>query len=202
MNINYVDCHSVLLLSVIVRNAYFGPGEVSCMSSFYSSELTTDHPQYDRAWMNGVPLHYYEPIEIKSSVTQNVFIKSNSTKDLYGYLYRSSFSTLSPSTNQLASNDDDAGNQQFKINYALTNGTSYILVVTTFYENVVAPFTIEIIHSYNDSIQFSRTINITISNVFSSSEFVRKFLYHHSFQTMNVFFSERDSLSIRIDVPK
>lgn len=137
---------------------------VSFISSFYSSELTYDHPQYDRDNLTGQPLHYYETIEIKSSANQNVTLTSNSSKDLYGYLYDSSFTPSQQNQRLLDSSDDDgAGVGQFEIEYPMSRGTSYILVVTTFSENVVAPFTIEAIHQSSTIIEFNRTITISPS---------------------------------------
>jgi hypothetical protein len=62
--------------------------------------------------------------------------------DTYGCLYNVSFVPSYPFQNLIASNDDGAGNLQFRISLGLQSGRRYILVVTTFSYGVTGSFSI------------------------------------------------------------
>ncbi|CAF4316544.1 unnamed protein product, partial [Rotaria sordida] len=64
--------------------------------------------------------------------------------DTFGYMYNNSFVPPDPSQNLLASNNDSAGNRQFRLYIWLDNASTYFLVVTTFNRNVTGPFSINV----------------------------------------------------------
>ncbi len=51
--------------------------------------------------------------------------------DSYGYLYDVTFDPSYPAKNLLTSDNDSAGNGQFRISRSLLPGRRYVLVVTT-----------------------------------------------------------------------
>lgn len=78
------------------------------------------------------------------SASATVTLISNSTEDMYGYLYNNTFNPLYPQLNLLSEDDDGASNDQFYIQMALDPYVSYVLVVTTFSANVTAPFEVSV----------------------------------------------------------
>jgi hypothetical protein len=70
---------------------------------------------------------------------------SNSSVNTYGCLYDGSFNPNYPLQNLITSNGQSAGSGQFQISYILQPRTIYILVVTTYMNNVQG--TISIIDS-------------------------------------------------------
>lgn len=109
----------------------------------YSSALTTNSPKYCRPGRR-MTRYYYEAIAVTSSSSATFTFKSNSNIDLYGYLYANSFNASNPSWNLLIGNDDSGVNQQFAFQNSLVVRRTYILVVTTYSENVYGPFTIKV----------------------------------------------------------
>ena len=65
--------------------------------------------------------------------------------DTYGYLYESSFDSSQPLRNLIASDDDSAGDRQFRIDHYLDSECKYILVVTTYNASVTGRFSINVV---------------------------------------------------------
>lgn len=133
--------------------------------SNYSSELTLNSGVFARGGGSGSNF-YYEAIQINvytagtyrfisqsfasdnymdttdtySFATQSY--NSQGNIDSYGYIYQDSFNPSNPSMNLLKSDDDSAGNLQFGLTVLLQPDTTYVLVFTTFNQNVFGPFTI------------------------------------------------------------
>jgi hypothetical protein len=72
-------------------------------------------------------------------------LQSISVMDTFGYIYNDSFVSSAVSQNSIASNDDSAGNQQFRLYIWLNNMTTYVLVVTTYLPNITGAFSINAI---------------------------------------------------------
>ena len=117
-------------------------GGVSYTTSTFSSTLTMNSTMFTRHNGNAWGLYYCEVIELNFSTNGFYSIESNSSIDLYGFIYNNSFDSLSPSTNRLTWDNDNAGNRQFQILLNVNGANNYILVVTTFAINVVGPFSI------------------------------------------------------------
>lgn len=62
--------------------------------------------------------------------------------DTYAYIYNHSFNYSFPNLDILSSNDDAGGASQFMLTVHLQSMTKYILVVTTFFQNVTGKFSI------------------------------------------------------------
>ena len=65
-----------------------------------------------------------------------------SNMDTYAYMYKNIFIPLEPLQSLIASNNDGAGNQQFRLYIWLNNVTTYYLVVTTNNPIVTGQFTV------------------------------------------------------------
>ncbi|CAF5129992.1 unnamed protein product, partial [Rotaria magnacalcarata] len=104
--------------------------------SSYSSALTFSSERFPNS------TKYYQAIEVIVNITGTFSFTSSSNMDTFGYLYAGVFDLSNPNLNLLTSNDDSAGNNQFKLIANLEAGVSYTLVFTTFGENVIGPFTI------------------------------------------------------------
>lgn len=86
--------------------------------------------------------HYYDRYIINVNVAGYYLIRSTSSLDTYGYLYTNSFVSTSPLTNLFASNDDDGGNNQFKLEVFLQPNVIYILVATTYTASVTGSYSV------------------------------------------------------------
>ena len=69
-------------------------------------------------------------------------LKSESSIDTYGYLYRYNFDPTSPYSNLLVSDDDSGGDGQCQMYQYLNIGELYYVVVTTKDADVTGTFTI------------------------------------------------------------
>ena len=112
------------------------------MSSSYSSTLTGNSQRYDRSGGGAWLFYYFEAIEVNVSIPGNFAFTSSSSIDPYGYFYNGTFDPYYPLSNLLQSNDDGAGNLQFRINIYLANTGSYVLVATTYQPNMQGAFSI------------------------------------------------------------
>ncbi len=119
--------------------------------SIYSSELTTNSSRYDRR-INSTLNYFYESIELNVNTTGNYRFVSQSYIDTYGYIYQGNFNPSYPSMNILEEDDQNGGNNQFRIIVNLRSESKYILVFTTYIEDITGPFSIV---SYGpDQVQF------------------------------------------------
>ena len=108
----------------------------------YSSALKISSQMYCRIGICLAPNTYYEAIQIRVSTTGNYTIKCNSTMDTYGFIYNNSFDPSFPNLNLMSSDDESGGRFQFMIIIFLQSMTKYILVATTYFQNVIGPFAI------------------------------------------------------------
>lgn len=74
--------------------------------------------------------NFYIPLILTVRVNGVYQIRSESTVDLYGYLYNRAFNFTDPYWNLITFDDNGAGNSQFLISQMLNIG-KYVLVVTT-----------------------------------------------------------------------
>lgn len=63
--------------------------------------------------------------------------------DTYMYLYQNSFNPLNPNTNLIASDDDSGVGLYSLISQSITEGTTYILVLTTYWEGSTGTFSLQ-----------------------------------------------------------
>ena len=76
--------------------------------------------------------YFYQAIQLHISINGYYFIKSNSSRDIRGYLYNNTFNPNDLSTNLLSQNDNIGGTDQFRIEFTLQEMTRYILVVAAY----------------------------------------------------------------------
>jgi hypothetical protein len=111
--------------------------------STFSGALTATSPTFTRKDATGV--FFYQTIRITAPTTGVYTIRSSSAAiDIYGYLYQSSFNPGSVLDNYLTYDDDSDGSLQFRIVWSIQTGNTYILVVTTHAQNMLAPFAITV----------------------------------------------------------
>ena len=137
------------------------------LTSGYSSALTINSRTYTRYGSSGI--FYYEAILITTSVSGNYTIQSNSTIDAYGYLYLNSFNANDMITNILAIDDDSGENGQFLISYTLQANGRYIVIMTTYFQNITAPFSIIVTGPAIVSMSYLETISTTSTTTTSGS---------------------------------
>ncbi|CAF4036671.1 unnamed protein product [Adineta steineri] len=120
-------------------------------------------------------LFYYEAIQISVSMTGIYTIVSNSNMDSKGYIYRNNFNASFPDENLLFVDDNMAGHEQFMLTIILDAMINYILVVTTYSENVMGTFSITGLGS--DLIYFSAINTSPIQSNYISTWSFRNQLY-------------------------
>ncbi|CAM4831945.1 unnamed protein product [Rotaria magnacalcarata] len=112
------------------------------ISSSYKGTLSSDSQNFSRPGGNTERPFYYEDIQVAVSVAGTYSFQSNSTVDVMGYFYHTSFDPNN-STSNLMTKDDDGGDQlQFRIQTYLETEWNYIFVVTTHVEFVTGNFLI------------------------------------------------------------
>ncbi|CAM2724648.1 unnamed protein product [Rotaria socialis] len=103
------------------------------------STLSLANPKYARPdTLNST--YYYDTFNVMTTVAGLYTIVSNSSIDTYGFLYNGSFFPNSPTRNLVISDDESGGNSQFQLRVYLQSYAQYVLVVTTFYENVFGSY--------------------------------------------------------------
>lgn len=108
-----------------------------------SSSLTSSSERFCRpgGYSNN---YYFQAIEVIANTNGEYTFVSVSSMDTYGYLYRDHIDPSYPSKNLIISNDDGAGDRQFKITYSLQAGTPYVIVVTTFSPYTTGSFSLRV----------------------------------------------------------
>ncbi|CAF1020086.1 unnamed protein product [Adineta steineri] len=95
--------------------------------------------------------YYYETIEINVVTDGFYIIASNSSVDIYGYVYNNSFNPFNPSVNLILSNIFGCG-AGFQLTVNLVVNITYILVVTSWKENMTGSFSIIVSGPTNTSV--------------------------------------------------
>lgn len=105
------------------------------LQTIYSSALTVNSSKCNHRYCTLLNF-YCEIIEIHTIELGQYIIISNSTLDLYGYVYdNSNFTLVDLSVNAIAANDNSACNKQFKISIEQRLNIPLILIVTTKQQN-------------------------------------------------------------------
>jgi hypothetical protein len=112
------------------------------VQSNYSSRLGKQTPVYCQIDPCTEPNYHYEPILINVSISGYYIIQSSSTLNMTGYLYKTIFNPLYVEAYLLDTDDDNAGNNQFRFIVYLQSTSEYILVVTTQGQNTVGKYTV------------------------------------------------------------
>ncbi|CAF1224479.1 unnamed protein product [Adineta steineri] len=114
-----------------------------------------------------IDMYYYEIVYINVNMSGYYNIESNSIINTYGYIYNGSFDPSNPSKNLLLEDDDNGGIGQFKLTYFLWPEINYILVTTTFLNNVTGSILITV--SGPSFVIFTeRTTTLTTSSIMTT----------------------------------
>ncbi|CAF3741847.1 unnamed protein product [Rotaria sp. Silwood1] len=112
------------------------------ITSQYSTVLTNASEQFCRVGDCSTAAYYYQAFTLNFSIPGYYLFKSISNIDTYGYMYKKILVPADPFENLLASNNDGAGNHQFRVYIWLDTATTYYLVVTTNKPIVTGQFTV------------------------------------------------------------
>ena len=117
------------------------------IESSYSSVLTTASPRFCRGvtCSDSDSFYYFtyaEVIRLNISITGLYTIRSQSSLDTFGYLYNRSYEPTYYFINLIAINDDYGRDLQFQFSSQLSADGTYVLVVTTYPQNVIGAFSI------------------------------------------------------------
>lgn len=111
----------------------------------YLSALTANSTSYCRQSPCVGSMYYYQAIRINVSKNGYYSIVCNSSMNTYGYLYNYNFNPAYPYQDLTLLDDQNAGNNQFKLTYFLQSSVTYIVVATTYSANVTGAFSISVI---------------------------------------------------------
>ncbi len=86
--------------------------------------------------------YYYQAIQVNVVETGCYSLVSNSTIDIYGYIYTDNFDPFNMNMNLLSQSDQSYRNNQFELISVLQTDITYILVMTTFDPNMIGLFSV------------------------------------------------------------
>ena len=109
--------------------------------SIYSSVLNTNSATFSR-YKHGASNDYYEALRINVTVSGLYRIWSSSAMSTDVSLYENAFDPVDPSQNRIGRNFYSCGDGRYRLHASLQKNTTYILVVTTLYENTTGTFLI------------------------------------------------------------
>ena len=116
------------------------------MSNGVNGNLTVESPTFGREGSNN-PYYYKTYSFVAPSNGIATFEVTDAVlsdgADTYLYLYQNSFNPLSPATNLIASDDDGGVGLYSLISQSLIQGTTYVLVFTTFSSGSTGSFTLQ-----------------------------------------------------------
>ncbi|CAF1550639.1 unnamed protein product [Adineta ricciae] len=105
--------------------------------------------------------HYYESFQIEVPENRYYSIWSSADFDTSAFIYEKSFDSLHPNENLLTKDDDEAFDNQFKLELPLYNNIIYVLVVTTRYPMKTGNITIHMSSLKNVNVtRLSTLVNI------------------------------------------
>lgn len=116
------------------------------ISNTANGNLTTSSPTFTRPTTYGSFYYKTYTFEAPSTGIAN-FEVINATltdgADTYLYLYQNSFNPLNPATNLIASDDDSGIGLLSLISESITQGTTYVLVMTTYDPDFIGAFSLQ-----------------------------------------------------------
>jgi hypothetical protein len=134
------------------------------LGSYYYT-LSCNSATFSRPNGNSV-CYYYQAIRIETYTNGTYAFISNSSTNIYGYLYNNSFDPSSPSQNLITPYYESNSDGQFQIAYSLKSYQRYILVVATY-----APDSVRgslLITAVGPSWVYLYSITVTTSKLISS----------------------------------
>jgi len=136
-----IDIEEVRLFYNCSSNGIISTTIPTITASNYSSALTTADRMYMRPGSANSD-HYYEAIQIIVNRAGIYDITSLSGMDTLGFLYDGPFNPSNSSWNLLEKDDDNGGNNQFKLTAYLEAGVRYTLVVSTYGSRITGSFSV------------------------------------------------------------
>lgn len=124
-------------------------------SNTVNGQLTTFSPTYVRGSGDNITVYipdwkvYYQAftftVPVSGTQTFNIVAASltDGYNDTYLSLYQTAFNPASPATNFLRGDDDSGPGLLSSLTHSLTQGTTYVLVVSTYDEGVTGGFTLQ-----------------------------------------------------------
>ncbi|CAF4153415.1 unnamed protein product [Adineta steineri] len=101
---------------------------------------------------------------MKVFMSGNYIIRSNGTRDTYVSIYKNNFNPFNSSENLLIENDGSISFHYFKRDVFLQVDTTYLIVVTTYYPNQIAKFSITVSNSSRVILKYLKNpINIQLN---------------------------------------
>lgn len=153
--------------TVLPGEGLFAPGKIYSISG-----NITAGPTYRRGNGDGISYYsassigsavYYQTITFMAQVSGKTFFEITSANltgslkdDTYLTLYQSSFNPASPATNFLVGDDDTGAGFRSSLAKELVQGSTYVLVVSTYSNNVTGTFTMKSSHPVfsNEALQW------------------------------------------------
>ena len=116
---------------------------VPTVESNYSSYLNSKSQRHDLQSCRPLE-YYYEAIKVDMNTSGYYMFSSASNLDTYAYLYKHQFNPYSFEGTSLAQNDNSCEDRQFVITAYLHVNITYVLVITTSYNdrNVQGSFSV------------------------------------------------------------
>ncbi|CAF4180393.1 unnamed protein product [Adineta steineri] len=113
------------------------------VSTTYSGSLSSSSPIFVRPDKSS-GRYYYQAIRVTVPTSGTYIFTSTSSKDTFGCFYSDPVDPFYPSQNLITTDDDGAGNNQFRISAALQSTRTYVLIVTTYDVNIIGSFVITV----------------------------------------------------------
>ncbi|UJR12759.1 hypothetical protein I4U23_016933 [Adineta vaga] len=137
----------------------------------------------DTCWPS---LYYFEAYEMIVNITDYYTIKTDGTLDTYGYLYNNTFNPFIRSLNLIQEDDNNGTNNQFMLNMIFQSSIKYIIVVTTFTADTVAPYMLII--TGPTSVQLTQIIGAGLQSqqIIYSSSLTRNSLSYCQFRNCSL----------------
>ena len=104
------------------------------------SSLSINHPTFILPFVRSGP-HYYDIYALNASKQDKYIFTGESDMLLYGSLYYPSFDASNPFSNAVAATNVWSGTLKFRLEFMLSAGERYFLVITSYYAGQTGKYT-------------------------------------------------------------
>ena len=125
------------------------------IKSKYSSELNNESQKFSHHKCRQ-SIYYYEALEINVTTTGYYVLSSDSSLNTYVFLYEHKFDPDSSTDTSFANNDNSCEDYNFTITVYLKSNMTYVLVVTTSYDDMNVHGSFSVIARGSDRIYMKR----------------------------------------------
>ena len=119
---------------------FIGP---SSILSTYVDSLSSNSPTFFRSSASE-EYQYYQALRVVVYTSGTFTFTSNSSIGTYGSIYHFLADPSDPTQNLILSDDDSAGDHQFRLAMNLNPTSSYVLLVTTYGAKVTGRFSVSV----------------------------------------------------------